>query len=81
MITPGQIRAARALSGLTQAELASAAGISTTGLNNIERGASDPKSSTLEAIAVAFLTEGVELFEDNNFYGVRIWKDRLSPRD
>jgi DNA-binding XRE family transcriptional regulator len=50
MIQPSQIRAARAIIGLTQAALAAAAGISTTALNNIERGAADPKASTLGAI-------------------------------
>lgn len=36
--------------GLTQAELAKLAGLSTTGLNNIERGVTDPKASTLRSI-------------------------------
>ena len=38
MVTPQQIRGARAMLGLTQSELANLAGISTTGLNNIENG-------------------------------------------
>jgi DNA-binding XRE family transcriptional regulator len=50
MITPEQIRGARAMLGMTQAELATHASISTTGLNNIERGDADPKASTLRAI-------------------------------
>lgn len=45
--------------GLTQAALADAAGISTTALNNIERGAADPKVSTLGAIQRALEAAGV----------------------
>lgn len=59
MITPHQIRAARALLDITQADLAKLAGISPTGLNNIERGASDPKASTLTAIQQALESAGV----------------------
>ncbi|TCR95963.1 helix-turn-helix domain-containing protein [Rhizobium sp. BK418] len=65
MIEPDQIRAARSMLGLTQADLAKAAGLSTTGLNNIERGTADPKASTLRAIqgaleeaGIVFLNEG-----------------------
>jgi DNA-binding XRE family transcriptional regulator len=36
--TPGQIREARAMLGLTQAALAELAGLSITALNNIESG-------------------------------------------
>lgn len=45
--------------GITQAGLADAAGISTTALNNIERGAADPKASTLGAIQAALEAAGV----------------------
>ncbi|MBX4895917.1 helix-turn-helix domain-containing protein [Rhizobium bangladeshense] len=65
MIVADQIRAARSMLGLTQAALAKAAGLSTTGLNNIERGMADPKASTLRAIqgaleeaGIIFLSEG-----------------------
>jgi predicted transcriptional regulator len=60
MITPQQIRSARALVGLTQAALAKRAGLSTTGLNNIERGVADPKASTLRAIQSALEAAGVK---------------------
>ncbi|WP_091880474.1 helix-turn-helix transcriptional regulator [Phyllobacterium sp. OV277] len=65
MITPEQIHGARAMVGLTQAELAKLAGLSTTGLNNIERGVTDPKASTLRSIqsvleekSIVFLSPG-----------------------
>lgn len=76
MITPQQIRGARAMLGLTQVSLADAAGISTTALNNIERGAADPKASTLGAIQRALEAAGVEFISENGGgAGVRL-KDR-----
>lgn len=59
MISARQIRAARALAGWTQEELAIKAGISAAALNNLERGATDPRSSTLVAIQKAFTEAGV----------------------
>lgn len=70
MITPEQIRGARAMLGMTQTHLARAAGLSTTGLNNIERGASDPKSSTLTAIRTALEAAGVEFITTDRGEGV-----------
>lgn len=63
MITPAQIRAARALIGWKQADLARAASVSEISIKNIERGATDPRSSTLSAIEAAFNAAGV-LFLD-----------------
>jgi predicted transcriptional regulator len=60
MTTPAQIRAARALLGWTQAELAAKAGISATSLNNLERAAVDPKLSTVNAIRRALENAGIE---------------------
>ena len=71
MITPSQIRGARAMLNLTQAELAARAGISTTGLNNIERGVSDPKASTLSAIQRVLEEAGVE-FTNGTEPGVKL---------
>lgn len=76
MLTPEQIRGARAMLGLTQAELANRAGISTTGLNNIEKGGSDPKASTLKAIRSALEDAGVMFIPENGGGpGVRLRKD------
>lgn len=59
--------------GLTQASLAEAAGISTTAINNIERGAADPKASTLGAIQRALEEAGIE-FTNHGQPGVRLRK-------
>lgn len=68
MITPEQIRGARAMLGITQADLAKRAELSTTGLNNIESGSSDPKASTLKKIQAA-LEEAGAVFIDQNGHG------------
>ena len=72
MISPAQIRAARALLSVKQSELAAAAGISLATLNNIERGIADPRSSTLEAIERALREAGVEVEEDGVMETVRL---------
>lgn len=53
MIEPAQIRAARALLGWTMDDLSGKAGVSLASIKNIERGATDPKVSTLQRIQTA----------------------------
>lgn len=62
--------------GMTQAELAQKAGISTTGLNNIEKGNADPKASTLRAIRTALEAAGVEFINDERGDGVVRLRDK-----
>lgn len=59
VITPAQIRAARALLGWQQKELAERCGLSEVAIKNIERGRSDPRSSSLAAIIKAFDEAGL----------------------
>jgi predicted transcriptional regulator len=75
MIAPPQIKAARALVGWKQSDLAKSAGISLTALNNIERGEVDPRSSTLAAIQRALEAAGVEFIPG----GVRL-RDQASAK-
>jgi transcriptional regulator with XRE-family HTH domain len=76
MITAGQIRAARALIGWKQTDLASASGVSEISIKNIERGVTDPRSSTLGALQKAFLDAGVVFLDPgdtrNGGPGVRL---------
>ena len=76
MITPSQIRAARALIGWKQSDLAAASGVAEISVKNIERGATDPRSSTLAAIQKAFLNAGVTFLDPgdvrNGGHGVRL---------
>ena len=73
MITPAQIKGARAMLGLKQSELAERAGISKTGLINIESGSADPRASTLTAIQCALEAAGV-VFTNGAEPGVKLRK-------
>lgn len=75
MITQRQIRAARNLVGWTQARLASAAGLSVTAFNNIERGNARPRGETLKRIEQELIQGGVE-FTDGE--GVRLANEVLT---
>jgi DNA-binding XRE family transcriptional regulator len=61
---PQYIRRARVVLGLTLSELAKRAGLSRLGIDNIERGTSDPKRTTLLAIQRALEAAGVEFIGD-----------------
>ena len=64
LITTEQMRAARAMLGWKQQELAEKAQLSTGTLNNIERGVQkDPKLSTLKAIQHALEAAGITFTE------------------
>jgi transcriptional regulator with XRE-family HTH domain len=63
MISAQQIRAARMLIGWKQTDLAAASGVAEVSIKNIERGATDPRSSTLNAIQKAFEKAGVVFLE------------------
>jgi transcriptional regulator with XRE-family HTH domain len=66
MITGAQIRAARALIGWKQSELAEQSGVSEISIKNIERGATDPRASTLQAVQAAFDRAGVVFLESGD---------------
>jgi len=74
MISLKQIRAARGLLGWTQKDLAERCGFSTGAINRIEKGASDPKSSSLRLIQAVFEKEGIVFIDDDNFEGVKLRK-------
>lgn len=63
MIDAAQMRAARALLGWTMADLADKAGIALASIKNIERGASDPRASTLRAIQEALEGAGIQFVD------------------
>lgn len=70
----GQLRAARALIGMTQADLAAASGVSLPTIKRIETGA-DAKVSTVDALRTALETAGVEFIPENGGgAGVRLRK-------
>lgn len=68
MISPTQMRAARAMLNLSQGDVAKSLGIAANTLSNIESGQSDAPSSRLKEIQSFYEMQGVEFLEDN---GVR----------
>lgn len=75
-ILPAQIRAGRALIGLTQDDLASASGLPKRTIARIELAEVTPRQSTLSAIRSALETAGIEFIEENGGgAGVRLRKD------
>ena len=78
MITPAQIRAARALLGWKQTDLAAKSHVSEISIKNIERGATDPRTSTLSALQAAFDKAGVVFLDPGDTrdggHGVRLKK-------
>jgi len=73
MVTPRQIRAARALLGWSQQQLADAAIVSVNALIRLERGAADSRISTVNAVTQALTRAGVEFIsESEKGEGVRL---------
>jgi predicted transcriptional regulator len=70
MLQPNQIKAARALLGLRQADLALRAGIAEITVKALERGSADPRVSTIEKVQSALEKEGIEFM----IGGVRLKK-------
>ena len=65
MITIPQIKAARALLGWTQDELARASGMSLPSINNMERALYAPRPETMAAIRAALEEGGIEFMPHN----------------
>ena len=76
MITPRQIRAARALLDWSQQELADKAIVSLNAVTRLERGEVDPRVSTVMAVQRALTGAGIEFLteEANRGEGVRLTK-------
>jgi transcriptional regulator with XRE-family HTH domain len=64
MITPDQIRAARALKGWSQGELAARTGLAVPTIANIEIGKQEPSVKTMDKIVHAFEINGIEFITD-----------------
>ena len=64
-ITPGQCRAARGLLNISQRELAEAAEVSLSAIQDFETEARRPRPATLKAIQEAIESAGVELIPLN----------------
>jgi DNA-binding XRE family transcriptional regulator len=65
VLRSAQCRAARALLGWSQKDLAERAGVRVLALRRFESGATDPRASTRDRIEKALLDAGIELIEDD----------------
>ncbi|MCF8470412.1 MAG: helix-turn-helix domain-containing protein [Parvibaculum sp.] len=73
MITPRQIRAARALLGWSQQQLADKAIVSLNAVTRLERGEVDSRLSTVGAVQKALSEAGIEFLSgDGKGEGVRL---------
>lgn len=82
MITKDQIKAARAMLGITQAELAEKAGVSLATLNNIEREThADPSISTIHKIQNALGKLGIVFTASGESFGIRLKRKSTKDRD
>ena len=64
--TPRLVIAARILAGLSQADLATAAGIGIATLSRYERGESNPRADKLNAIFGALRAHGIQFVEETD---------------
>jgi predicted transcriptional regulator len=77
MITACQIRAARALLGWSQQDLADKSVISVNAIRRLETGHVDPRLSTVTAVQKAFVKAGVVLLSNGEMgEGVRFAKPK-----
>jgi transcriptional regulator with XRE-family HTH domain len=80
MPSAAQIRAARALLGWSREDLASATGLTSEGLNKIERGISTPQRASAERIMRAFIGKGIVFTDDDGVKrqsaSVQVYKGR-----
>lgn len=71
-VTPGQVRAARALLGWSQLEAATASGLGVATLARLERSQVEPENSTIAAVVKAFEANGIVFIGEGELLGVAI---------
>ena len=64
-MTPEICKAARALTSMTQKELALTAGIATPTIADFERGARKPHGNNLKSVIIAFESNGLSFIEED----------------
>lgn len=76
-ISPAQCRAARALLGMTQAELSEASGVPLTVIARFESDATKPRASSFRPIIAALSKAGIVFLDADDASGVLLF----GPRD
>ena len=72
MLTPAQLRAARALVGWTREDLAEQSGVFANTIRNFEQGVSDPKQGTILKWRRALEAVGVEFQDEDQTKGAGV---------
>lgn len=81
MITARQIRAARALLGWSQPDLAKLADVQALTIKRIEKnGMENTRAATAEAIENAFATAGIVFVDDHSKEGAAILKAKIKAK-
>lgn len=76
-ITPAQIRAARALLGMTQPQLARASGLGLSTVVDFEKTRREVSRDSIDALSIALEKAGVEFIAENGGgAGVRLRKEK-----
>ena len=75
-MTPAQCRAARAMLGLEQGEVADSAGIARATLIDFEKGQRIPRQATVASIRAALEAAGVQFLDNGEGPGVRLRKGK-----
>jgi predicted transcriptional regulator len=69
MLTPRQLRAARALLGWSRADLAKKSGVPAPTIEAFESGKTDPKLTTVGKMRLAIERAGVDLIDEDDQHG------------
>ena len=72
MLTPAQLRAARALLGWSRDDLAERSGVFANTISNFEHGLSDPKQGTILKWRRALAAAGVEFQDEDEIKGAGV---------
>lgn len=76
-ISGKQVKAARDLLGITQAELSEATGLTRNTISNFEAGTADPYQTSLDKITEELERRGIE-FSNGTGVGVRLNNDKAA---
>jgi predicted transcriptional regulator len=78
-VTPAQCRAARALLGMTQADLSERSGVAVTVIARFESDASTPRAASFRQLIAAFSKAGIVFLDADGVSGVILFSGGRVP--
>jgi transcriptional regulator with XRE-family HTH domain len=81
MLTPAQLRAARALVDWSRDELAEASKVGHNTIKDFERKGSDIRQSTVQKLTAAFAKEGIEFTPESDVAGAGVRFKKGFPKE